>query len=437
MNVTPEQQAAWERVLKTMEDSIPVVSYKAFFEPLKLYSVTSDTLVIIGDTTFNLQHLKNRYYTQLFNTVGTVFGRTYELEFYTQDDIKKNANNISVSTLNSKYTFENFVVGPANSLAYHASLAVAEDPSNAYNPLFIYGGVGLGKTHLMNAIGNFIIQQDPTANILFTTSETFTNELIESIVSKKGTVDLRNRMRNVDVLMVDDIQFLSKTTATQEEFFHTFNDLHAKGKQIIICSDRPPKDLPAIEERLRSRFEWGLIVDIQKPDFETRVAILKKKADAEHIEIPYDVIEYIAQCVESNIRELEGSLTRIYAHSQLLGTPITLDLAKSTLSQLIKTQEEKKITAEGIMVFIAEQYNITVDDLTSKKRNREIAMPRQIAMYMCREMLGLSTTAIGRSFGNRDHTTVMHGCDKVSDTMKTDFSFKRRIEELISMVKNS
>lgn len=437
MNVTPEQQAAWERVLKTMEDSIPVVSYKAFFEPLKLYSVTSDTLVIIGDTTFNLQHLKNRYYTQLFNTVGTVFGRTYELEFYTQDDIKKNANNISVSTLNSKYTFENFVVGPANSLAYHASLAVAEDPSNAYNPLFIYGGVGLGKTHLMNAIGNFIIQQDPTANILFTTSETFTNELIESIVSKKGTVDLRNRMRNVDVLMVDDIQFLSKTTATQEEFFHTFNDLHAKGKQIIICSDRPPKDLPAIEERLRSRFEWGLIVDIQKPDFETRVAILKKKADAEHIEIPYDVIEYIAQCVESNIRELEGSLTRIYAHSQLLGTPITLDLAKSTLSQLIKTQEEKKITAEGIMVFIAEQYNITVDDLTSKKRNREIAMPRQIAMYMCREMLGLSTTAIGRSFGNRDHTTVMHGCDKVSDTIKTDFSFKHRIEELISMVKNS
>lgn len=437
MNVTPEQQAAWERVLKTMEDSIPVVSYKAFFEPLKLYSVTSDTLVIVGDTTFNLQHLKNRYYTQLYNTVGTVFGRNYELEFYPQDDIKKIANNISASTLNSKYTFENFVVGPANSLAYHASLAVAEDPSNAYNPLFIYGGVGLGKTHLMNAIGNFIIQQDPTANILFTTSETFTNELIESIVSKKGTVDLRNRMRNVDVLMVDDIQFLSKTTATQEEFFHTFNDLHAKGKQIIICSDRPPKDLPAIEERLRSRFEWGLIVDIQKPDFETRVAILKKKADAEHIEIPYDVIEYIAQCVESNIRELEGSLTRIYAHSQLLGTPITLDLAKSTLSQLIKTQEEKKITAEGIMVFIAEQYNITVDDLTSKKRNREIAMPRQIAMYMCREMLGLSTTAIGRSFGNRDHTTVMHGCDKVSDTMKTDFSFKRRIEELISMVKNS
>ncbi|MBR0027006.1 MAG: chromosomal replication initiator protein DnaA [Clostridia bacterium] len=436
MNFTPEQQAAWERALKMLEDNIPLVSYNAFIKPLQLYSVTNDTLVIIAENAFNLNHLKNRYYTQLFNAVRTVFGRPFELQFYTQEDMKKNANNISVSSLNSKYTFDNFVVGPANSLAYHASLAVAEDPSNAYNPLFIYGGVGLGKTHLMNAIGNFIIQQDPTANILFTTSETFTNELIDSIVSKKGTGNLRNRMRNVDVLMVDDIQFLSKTTTTQEEFFHTFNDLHAKGKQIIICSDRPPKELPAIEDRLRSRFEWGLIVDIQKPDFETRVAILKKKADSEHIEIPYEVIEYIAQCVESNIRELEGSLTRIYAHSQLLGTPITLDLAKSSLSQLIKVQEEKKLTAEGIMAFIAEQYNITVDDITSKKRNREIALPRQIAMYMCREMIGLSTTAIGRSFGNRDHTTVMHGCDKVSDTIKTDFSFKRRIEELMAMVKN-
>ena len=329
------------------------------------------------------------------------------------------------------------MVGPSNSLAYYASLAVAEDPSNAYNPLFIYGGVGLGKTHLMNAIGNFILQQDPTANILFTTSETFTNELIDSIISKKGTGNLRNRMRNVDVLMVDDIQFLSKTTTTQEEFFHTFNDLHNKGKQIIICSDRPPKDLPAIEDRLRSRFEWGLIVDIQKPDFETRVAILQKKADAEKIDISYDVIEYIAQCVESNIRELEGSLTRIYAHAQLLGTPITLENAKITLSELIKVQEEKNITADSIMAFIAEQYGVTVDDLTSKKRNREIAMPRQIAMYMCREMLGLSTTAIGRSFGNRDHTTVMHGCDKVSETIKSDFSFKRRMEELMAMVKSS
>ena len=437
MNFTPEQQAAWERALKLIEDSTPSVSYNAFIKPLQLYSVTNDTIVIVAENTFKLNHLKNKYFTQLYSSIRMAFGRPFELQFYTQEDIKKNSNNISVSTLNSKYTFENFVVGPANSLAYHASLAVAEDPSNAYNPLFIYGGVGLGKTHLMNAIGNFILQQDPTANILFTTSETFTNELIESIVSKKGAVDLRNRMRNVDVLMVDDIQFLSKTTTTQEEFFHTFNDLHAKGKQIIICSDRPPKDLPAIEERLRSRFEWGLIVDIQKPDFETRVAILKKKADAESIDIPYDVIEYIAQCVESNIRELEGSLTRIYAHSQLLGMPISLELAKSTLSQLIKTQEDKKITAERIMEFIAEQYSITVDDLTSKKRNREIAMPRQIAMYMCREMLGLSTTAIGRSFGNRDHTTVMHGCDKVTDTMKTDFSFKRRIEELMTMVKSS
>ena len=437
MNFTPEQQATWERVLNMMQDSTPFVSFNAFIKPLQLYSVTNDTIVLIAENTFNLNHLKNRYYTQLYNCVRTVFGRPYELEFYTQEDMKKNVNNISVSTLNSKYTFDNFVVGPSNSLAYYASLAVAEDPSNAYNPLFIYGGVGLGKTHLMNAIGNFIIQQDPTANVLFTTSETFTNELIDSIISKKGTGTLRSRMRNVDVLMVDDIQFLSKTTTTQEEFFHTFNDLHSKKKQIIISSDRPPKDLPAIEDRLRSRFEWGLIVDIQKPDFETRVAILKKKADEEKIDIPYEVIEYIAQCVESNIRELEGSLTRIHAHSQLLGTPITLENAKASLSELIKVQEDRKITAERIMAFIAEQYSITVDDLTSNKRNRDIAMPRQIAMYMCREMLGISTTAIGRSFGNRDHTTVMHGCEKVSNAMKSDFSFKRRIEELMTMVKSS
>ena len=437
MNYTPEQKAAWDRALKMLEKDVMPVSYNAWIKPLKLYSVTNDTIVILAENTFNLNHLKNRYYSMLYGAIRMAFGRTYELEFYTQDEIARNADRIGASTLNPKYSFENFVVGPSNSFAYAASLAVAEQPSDVYNPLFIYGGVGLGKTHLMNAIGNYIMQDNPTANVLFITSETFTNELIDSIVKKKGTSDLRSRMRNVDVLMVDDIQFLSKTTATQEEFFHTFNDLHAKGKQIIISSDRPPKDIPTIEERLRSRFEWGLIVDIQKPDFETRVAILKKKADDENIDIPYDVVEYIAQCVESNIRELEGSLTRIYAHSQLLGTPITLELAQSALAQLVKTQNARKVTPERIIDVIAGQYGITPEDITSKKRNREIAMPRQIAMYLCREMTSLSTTNIGRAFGNRDHTTVMHGCDKVAENIKGDFSFKKRVEELMEMVKNN
>lgn len=436
MNYTPEQKMMWDKALSTLESNIPEHMFNTFIKPLKLYSVTNDTLVIIAENVFNLSHLQARYKQQLFSAVHMAFGRSYELEFYTQDDLARNADKISSSSLNSKYTFDNFVVGASNSFAYAASLAVAENPSDTYNPLFIYGGVGLGKTHLMNAIGNYITSVNPTANVLFTTSETFTNELIDSIVKKRGTSDLRTRMRNVDVLIVDDIQFLSKTTATQEEFFHTFNDLHAKGKQIIISSDRPPKDIPTIEERLRSRFEWGLIVDIQKPDFETRVAILKKKADDEGIDVSFDVLEYIAQCVESNIRELEGALTRINAHSELMNMPITIELAQSALAQLVKARDVRKITPELIMEIIAKQYDITIDDLISKKRNREIAMPRQIAMYLCREMTSLSTTNIGRAFGNRDHTTVMHGCEKVADTMKEDFSFKKRVEEIMGLIKN-
>ena len=436
MNYTPDQKAAWERTMKLLQEELMPPSYNTWIQHLELYSVTNDTIIILAETSFNLNHLKNRYYSMLSGAITIAFGRTYELEFYTREELNRNADKLQSSTLNDKYTFENFVVGASNSFAYAASLAVAEEPNDVYNPLFIYGGVGLGKTHLMNAIGNYIIQTNPTANVLLMTSETMTNELI-SAIAKKNTSNLRNRMRNVDVLMVDDIQFLSKTKSTQEEFFHTFNDLHSKGKQIIISSDRPPKEIPEIEDRLRSRFEWGLIVDIQRPDFETRMAILKQKANDENIEVPYEVLEYIAQHVESNIRELEGSLTRIYAHSQLLGMPVTLDLARNALAQLVKAQDARKVTAESIIEFVAGQYGITGEDITGKKRNREIAMPRQIAMYICREMTSLSTTNIGRAFGNRDHTTVMHGCDKIVENMKSDFAFKKRIEELMGLIKNS
>ena len=313
---------------------------------------------------------------------------------------------------------------------------MAEQPSAAYNPLFIYGNVGLGKTHLMNAIGNFITTADPSKNVFLTTSESFTNELIDSIVRKKDTSELRKRMRNVDVLMVDDIQFLSRTKATQEEFFHTFNDLYNSGKQIIISSDRPPKDIPTIEERLRSRFEWGLIVDIGKPEYETRVAILNKKAAEENIEVPYEVIDHIAFCVESNIRELEGILNRLKAQSQLQGTPITLELAQDLLSQLFKSSEGKKITPERILEHISEQYGVTTEDLLSKKRSRNIALPRQIAMYLCRSLTQLSTTNIGQAIGGRDHTTVMHGCEKIEEEMERDISFKKRIEDIMDQIRN-
>jgi len=435
MNYSPEHKQAWDKAIKLLEDNLIPISFKTWIKPLQLYSVSPETIIIIADNFLTLNHVKQRYYTDLYNTIKLSFGRSYELEFYTQEEIGRQQADVKRTTLNNKYNFENFVVGPSNSFAYAASLAVAEQPSDVYNPLFIYGSVGLGKTHLMNAIGNYIMAEDPMKNVLLTSSESFTNELIDAIV-KRDTSELRKRMRNVDVLMVDDIQFLSKTKSTQEEFFHTFNDLYSKGKQIIISSDRPPKDIPTIEERLRSRFEWGLIVDIQKPDYETRVAILRRKADEEGIDVPYDVIDYIAERVESNIRELEGTLTRLNAQCQLMGTPITLECAKDSLSQLVKSSEGRRITPELIISVIADQYGVTSEDIVSKKRSRDIAMPRQIAMYLCRNMTQLSTTNIGRSFGGRDHTTVMHGCEKINQEMNENFSFRKRIEELTAMIKN-
>ena len=436
MNYTPEQKEAWDKAIGLLEKNLMPIKFNTWIKPLKLYSVNAESIVIVADNVLTLSSVKTRYFTDLYNMIKLSFGRSYELEFYTQDEIDRQQVSVKRTTLNSKYNFENFVVGPSNSFAYAASLAVAEQPSDVYNPLFIYGSVGLGKTHLMNAIGNYIIAADPSKNVLLTSSESFTNELIDAIVKKKDTSELRNRMRNVDVLMVDDIQFLSKTKSTQEEFFHTFNDLYNNGKQIIISSDRPPKDIPTIEERLRSRFEWGLIVDIQKPDYETRVAILRKKADEEGIDVSYDVIDYIAGRVESNIRELEGTLTRLSAQGQLMGVPITLDFARDSLSQLMKSQEGRRITPELIISVIADQYGVTAEDIVSKKRSRDVALPRQIAMYLCRNMTQLSTTNIGRSFGGRDHTTVMHGCDKINQEMNDNFSFRKRIEELTAMIKN-
>ena len=436
MNYTPEQKEAWDKAIGLLEKNLMPIKFNTWIKPLKLYSVNAESIVIVADNVLTLSSVKTRYFTDLYNMIKLSFGRSYELEFYTQDEIDRQQVSVKRTTLNSKYNFENFVVGPSNSFAYAASLAVAEQPSDVYNPLFIYGSVGLGKTHLMNAIGNYIMADDPMKNVLLTNSESFTNELIDAIVKKKDTSELRNRMRNVDVLMVDDIQFLSKTKSTQEEFFHTFNDLYNNGKQIIISSDRPPKDIPTIEERLRSRFEWGLIVDIQKPDYETRVAILRKKADEEGIDVSYDVIDYIAGRVESNIRELEGTLTRLSAQGQLMGVPITLDFARDSLSQLMKSQEGRRITPELIISVIADQYGVTAEDIVSKKRSRDVALPRQIAMYLCRNMTQLSTTNIGRSFGGRDHTTVMHGCDKINQEMNDNFSFRKRIEELTAMIKN-
>lgn len=437
MNYTTDQEALWLKVVQSFKDNMSAPSFDMWIRPMKLYAVTdSEVMVTIdqaGVQVFNM--IKNRYQTQIETQVRATFGMTYSFRILDMAEIEKQKKLISETMLNPKYTFENFVIGSSNNFAYAASLAVAEQPSEIYNPLFIYGDVGLGKTHLMNAVGNFIIQQNPVARIMLTTSERFANELIEAIAKRRGTSDLRAKMRNVDVLMVDDIQFLGKTTACQEEFFHTFNELYNAGKQIIISSDRPPNEMPTIEERLRSRFGSGLIVDIRKPDFETRVAILRRKADEEEISIPADAVEYIAAHFDKSIRELEGALTRVFAQSKLLGYPISLDLTMNALGNLAQTQDTRVVTPSIIMDVVAKKCGVTVDDLLSKKRNREIALPRQIAIYICRELTDMSTTNIGKEFGGRDHTTVMHSCDKVSDQIKADHSFKKKIDELVELVK--
>ena len=434
MNYTPEQKAKWDEVIRRIEQSVDKPSFDQWLRPLRLYAVTSNALIIIGNNNFELQHMRNRFANNLYSMVRLIFGRAYELEYHTEDEMAELERRMSTTTLNRKYTFDNFITGASNSFAYQASHAVAEEPGDAYNPLFIYGGVGLGKTHLMNAIGNYITLRDPSTNVVRMSSETLTNQLIEAI-GRKNTAELRSRLRGVDVLMVDDIQFLSKTKSTQEEFFHTFNDLYESHRQIIISSDRPPKEIPEIEERLRSRFEWGLIVDVQKPDFETRVAILKRKASDEGYDMPYDAIEYIAANVNSNIRELEGCLTSLNAYAAFRSEPITLEMAQAVLADRIRAHAPRNITPELIIEVVAGQYGLTAPDITGSKRSRNIAMPRQIAMYMCREMTGMSTTGIGKAFGNRDHTTVMHGCDKVTVAMAADFSFRKRVEELMGLVR--
>lgn len=438
MNYTPEEKAKWDKLIEMIEESLNHSGQRPFFntfiKPLKLYAVSGDTLYISGDTAFNLNHMKQRYGTMLYSTVPVVFGKRYELEYYPESEIFRMVRPQEESSLNEKYTFENFIVGQSNNLAFATSLAVAQTPGDAYNPLFIYGGVGLGKTHLINAIGNYIQRENPGMKVLLMTSEAMTNALIDGIARKK-TSELRDRLRGVDVLMVDDVQFFAKTKATQEEFFHTFNSLYEKKKQIIIASDRPPRELPEIEERLRSRFEWGLTVDIQKPDYETRAAILRQKAEEMGIDVPADVIDYIAQSVNSNIRELEGCLTNLNAHAELMKAPISLELAHTALAGRIG-QAARAVTPELIIEVVAQQYGIQPEDITGKKRSQNIALPRQIAMYLCRQLTTLSTPSIGAAFGGRDHTTILHGCDKVADAMDADFAFQKRVQELRGFIEN-
>ncbi len=384
--------------------------------------------------------LESRYKDLIVNALKLLTSKKYNIDFIvtTEEKIEKNHNNEKsnivvndeMSTmLNPKYTFDSFVIGNSNRFAHAASLAVAESPAKAYNPLFIYGGVGLGKTHLMHAIGHYILHNNPKSQVVYVSSEKFTNELINSIKDDKN-VEFRNKYRNIDILLVDDIQFIAGKERTQEEFFHTFNALYEANKQIIISSDRPPKEIPTLEDRLRSRFEWGLIADIQAPDFETRMAILKKKADVEKLNIPNEVMVYIATKIKSNIRELEGALIRIVAFSSLTNKEISVDLASEALKDIISSKQTRQVTIDIIQEVVANYYNLKIEDLKSARRTRNIAFPRQIAMYLSRKLTDMSLPKIGEEFGGRDHTTVIHAYEKISNNLKKDESLQNAIKEL-------
>ncbi|NLU36272.1 MAG: chromosomal replication initiator protein DnaA [Clostridiales bacterium] len=433
----------WQKSLRLIRNEITDVSFDTWIKAIEPVSIKEDQVYLCVPNDFTKSILEGRYTSLISNAIKQVSSKPYYINFVLTNEADKYMNkpestepqeNEFANLLNPKYTFSTFVIGNSNRFAHAACLAVAEAPAKAYNPLFIYGGVGLGKTHLMHAIGHFILSQNPQAKVLYVTSEKFTNELINSIQTNRN-VEFRNRYRNVDVLLIDDIQFIAGKESTQEEFFHTFNALHEANKQIIMSSDRPPKEIPTLEDRLRSRFEWGLITDIQPPDLETRIAILRKKADMEKLEIDDEVLVFIAKRIESNIRELEGALTRIVAYASLTNSTLDVSIADEALKDIISNHRPRKITPELIQNVIADYYQLKVEDLKSKKRNRPIAYPRQIAMYLCRELTDLSLPKIGEYFGGRDHTTVIHACDKIAEEIETDLQVKRTVNELIKRIK--
>lgn len=432
----------WDKTLQLIKGELSPPSFNAFFKqivPLKIYM---DNLILLVPNEFTKSILEDRYLNLIENSINQLSLKKYNIKFVLNEieieglneetkqfDTKKNYPN-----LNPKYTFDTFVIGNSNRFAHAACVAVAESPAKAYNPLFLYGGVGLGKTHLMHAIGHHIMTQKKNPKVVYVSSEKFTNELINSIKDDRNE-KFRNKYRNVDILLIDDIQFIAGKERTQEEFFHTFNSLHEANKQIIISSDRPPKEIPTLEDRLRSRFEMGLITDIQAPDFETRIAILRKKAQMENIDVPNDVTNYIAKNIKSNIRELEGALTRVIAYSSLTNRSISFELAIEALKDIMTNSKDEEITVNRIKEKVASVFNIKMDDFNSKKRTRSIAFPRQIAMYLTRELTELSLPKIGEEFGGRDHTTVIHAHDKIVKNLHSNEEIKGKIEKIISDLK--
>ena len=438
-------ESLWDQTCALLSREMPFVSYNTWVDGNMVPGILEDdTLFISVKMERMIGMIQNKYAELIERKLSEAAGKPMRIVLLTKEemenrqdpDLREADPDGNDPHLNPKYTFESFVVGNANRFAHAAALAVAESPGEAYNPLFIYGGVGLGKTHLMQAIGHFIHQAEPQKKILYMTSESFTNELISAIQQKK-TYEFRDRIRKVDVLMVDDIQFIAGRESTQQEFFNTFNELHNENKQIILTSDKPPKDIQRLEERLSSRFEWGLVADIQRPDVDTRVAILREKTVQEGIEVPDEVLQLIAGRIDSNIRELEGCLTRLVAYATLVKEPITIDLCERALKEVFDSKRHKQITAELIMQTVCDYYGLTLDDMTGPTRKREITVPRQIAMYLTREMTGMSLPQIGNVFGGRDHTTVLHSCKTVEGNIQANTDIRAVVEDIKTLVKTA
>lgn len=439
----------WNEILQMVkeEHGLTDVSFNTWIKPLEVFAIDGNTLyILVPSEQMGLSYINKKYYLPLKVAIGEVTGIEYDIQFILPDQAQslKFKNNDTPqlepqtpakgdhSNLNPNYTFDTFVVGNNNRFAHSASLAVAESPGEAYNPLYIYGGPGLGKTHLMHSIGHFIIDQNPDTKVLYVTSEEFTNEVIESIRNGNSSAmtKFRDKYRTVDVLMIDDIQFIIGKESTQEEFFHTFNTLQTQGKQIILTSDKPPKEMETLEERIRSRFEWGLMADIGTPDYETRMAILRKKAETDNFDIDDDILNYIASNISSNIRELEGALNKLLAFHNLEHTHITMDIAERELSNIITPDKPREITAQLIIEVVSEHFHISVDQMISKTRSSEIARPRQITMYLCKTMTSDSLDVIGQLLGGRDHSTIIHGIKKVTKDYEENDSTRTLIETI-------
>ncbi|UQS84725.1 chromosomal replication initiator protein DnaA [Apilactobacillus apisilvae] len=441
------KDSLWEQICEDFANNVSTTTYSTWIETVKPISLEHNQLTLELPSPLHRDYWKDKLADQLVEYAYKITKKDIAPKFVLEDELKNKedsskVNNIDLNDdesisnthLNPNYTFESFVIGKGNQMAHAAALVVSEDPGRMYNPLLLYGGVGLGKTHLMHAIGNKIIKDNPSANIKYITSESFTNDFINAIQRHK-TESFRQEYRNVDVLLVDDIQFFADKDGTQEEFFHTFNDLYENRKQIVLTSDRLPNEISKLQDRLVSRFAWGLSVDITPPDLETRIAILKTKAEADNIDVPIDTLNYIAGQIDSNVRELEGALSRVQAFAKFKNVKITTDLVSEALKGLNKGEKKFEVNIDKILQTVSMYFNLSVDDLKGKKRIQKIVIPRQIAMYLSRTMTNNSLPKIGNAFGGKDHTTVIHAYDKISDEIKSNVNLQNKIDELTEELK--